>query len=104
MHHLLYELILEIPAAIRQLSDKDKDLYIELIKSGEEKRFFLRIVIIGENGVGKTSLLRRLLGKSIDGVQSTDGIDIVHGCQIRLSDGHWVVNEGIIIISVIMMC
>jgi GTPase SAR1 family protein len=32
-------------------------------------------MIVGENGVGKTCLMRRLLGEDIDDVTSTDGID-----------------------------
>jgi GTPase SAR1 family protein len=53
-------------------------------------------MIVGENGVGKTCLMRRLLGEDIDDVTSTDGIDIViRKCKIRLSDGKWIVNEGI---------
>jgi GTPase SAR1 family protein len=53
-------------------------------------------MIVGENGVGKTCLMRRLLGKDIDDVTSTDGIDVViRKCKIRLSDGKWILNEGI---------
>jgi GTPase SAR1 family protein len=78
------------------MDEKDKDMYLEIIKSGTERRYYIRLMIVGENGVGKTCLMRRLLGEDIDDVTSTDGIDIViRKCKIRLSDGKWIVNEGI---------
>ena len=89
------ESLQDIPAAIQQMSTEDRAMYSQLIDSGTEIRYIIRVMIIGENGVGKTSLLRRLLGESIEGVTSTDGIEIiVHRCKIRLSDGKWIINKG----------
>ncbi|CAG2212928.1 unnamed protein product [Mytilus edulis] len=48
---------------------------------------------LSKDRVGKTSLVRRLLGQDINNVESTDGIDINKTCQIRKSDGEWIVGN-----------
>ncbi|CAG2188188.1 unnamed protein product [Mytilus edulis] len=55
------------------------------------KLHFARLVFIGKNGVGKTSLMRRLLWQKKEDVtstQSTDGIE-VEKCNINIADGKW---------------
>ncbi|CAC5425688.1 unnamed protein product [Mytilus coruscus] len=49
--------------------------------------------VIGKDGVGKSSLVRRLVGDDNTKLKSTDGIDIVKKCQIRTTDGKWVIGE-----------
>lgn len=67
---------------------------MDAIQSGKEVRKYVRIQVIGKHGVGKTSLVHRLLGyKQHDG-KSTDGIEIDRKCQIRESDGEWIIGEG----------
>lgn len=59
-----------------------------------EKRYYVRIMIVGKESVGKTCLVRRLLKESIDDVTSTDGIDItVHQCKIDIDDGKWMIDK-----------
>ncbi|VDI58566.1 Hypothetical predicted protein, partial [Mytilus galloprovincialis] len=85
---------LQMPEEIRKMSLEDRQLYTEIIRTGTEIRYFVRIQIIGENGVGKTCLLRRLLKEDIDDVTSTDGVDIVvRKCKIRLRDGKWIIGQ-----------
>ncbi|OPL33217.1 hypothetical protein AM593_08623, partial [Mytilus galloprovincialis] len=73
------------------LNPEEKQTILESINKGEEIYPHIRLVIIGENGVGKTCLMRRLLKQSIEGVESTDGINIdVANCKIRLRDGKWI--------------
>ncbi|XP_063448205.1 uncharacterized protein LOC134727748 [Mytilus trossulus] len=72
---------------------EEKNTYLNALQFGEEERRYVRIQVIGKDRVGKTSLVRRLLGKGIDDVRSTDGIDIDKTCQIRTSDGEWIVGE-----------
>lgn len=67
---------------------------MEAIQHGKEVREYVRIQVIGKDRVGKTSLVRRLLGKGIYDGTSTDGIDIDKTCLIRKSDGEWIVDEG----------
>ncbi|XP_076115884.1 uncharacterized protein LOC143083515 [Mytilus galloprovincialis] len=84
--------IKEIP---REISADERNAYMDPIKSGEEVRQYVRIQVIGKDRVGKTSLVHRLLfldeGKYKG--KSTDGIDINRKCQIRTSDGEWIVGE-----------
>ncbi|VDI09241.1 Hypothetical predicted protein [Mytilus galloprovincialis] len=72
---------------------EEKNTYLNALQFGEEERRYVRIQVIGKDRVGKTSLVRRLLGKGIDDVISTDGIDIDKSCQIRTSDGEWIIGE-----------
>lgn len=75
-------------------STDERTAYIEAFQAGKEVRRYVRIQVIGKDGVGKTSLVRRLLGKTIDDVTSTDGIEIDRTCQIRTSDGEWIISGG----------
>ncbi|CAG2241723.1 unnamed protein product, partial [Mytilus edulis] len=83
-----------LPEAINRLQEKDRTRYIELMQSSEvEKRYYVRIMVVGKESVGKTSLVRRLLMKNIDGVVSTDGVDIVvDQCKINIEDGSWLID------------
>lgn len=69
----------------------------ELIVNGEcGKHHSARIVFVGKNGVGKTSLMRRLLWQNKEDVmstQSTDGIE-VEKCNINIKDGKWSQCDG----------
>ncbi|XP_071146866.1 uncharacterized protein [Mytilus edulis] len=67
--------------------------HLTAIKDGTEIRRYVRIQVIGKEGVGKSSLVRRLVGDSNMKVHSTDGIDIVRKCQIRTTDGEWVIGK-----------
>jgi GTPase SAR1 family protein len=94
-----------IPGQILQMNEKDKEMYLDIIKSGTERRYYIRLMIIGENGVGKTCLMRRLLEEDIDEVTCADGIDVVISkSKIRHSDGKWILNEGIFHIQYDSIC
>lgn len=80
--------MLEIPSL------EERNTIIDAIHLGTEVRKYIRIQVIGKNGVGKTSLVRRLLCNNNLDVKSTDGIDIDRTCQIRTSDGIWIVDKG----------
>ncbi|XP_063410635.1 probable serine/threonine-protein kinase roco6 [Mytilus trossulus] len=65
--------------------------------SKTEKRYFVRVMIVGKESAGKTCLLRRLLKEDITDVSSTDGVDIVvRRCKINIEDGTWTIGKGII--------
>lgn len=82
--------LLEMPETIKQMSINDKEEFLKATKFGTTKRYFIRVMIIGENSVGKTCLLRRLLNEPIHDVESTDGIDIHRRkCQIDVTTGEW---------------
>lgn len=72
-------------------------LYLKLLESGSEIKRDIRLVIVGEKGVGKTSLLKRLFGEEMGGVKSTNGIEIHRiKCHAEYNDGIWKKLEGII--------
>lgn len=91
--------LLDIPSAIKVLSEKDRNKFKQLMTSSKtEKRYFLRIMIVGKEAVGKTCLLKRLLKESIFGVKSTDGVEIiVRHCKINIQDGKWIIGKGMYI-------
>ena len=66
---------------------------MEILKSGTERRYIIRIMIVGPFGVGKTCLLRRLLKKDIHDAISTNGIDISR-CKVQLNNGRWIFDDG----------
>ncbi|CAC5418005.1 unnamed protein product [Mytilus coruscus] len=94
---LMLSLAYVLPEAINQLSEEDKIRYNKLIQTEKtEKRYFVRIMIVGKESVGKTCLLRRLLKEDISDVKSTDGVDIVvRRCKINIKDGHWIIGKEI---------
>ncbi|XP_076085429.1 uncharacterized protein LOC143056232 [Mytilus galloprovincialis] len=86
---------LVLPEAINQLSEEDILRFNKLMQSTQtENRYFVRIMLVGKESVGKTCLLRRLLKENISDVTSTDGVDIVvRRCKINLEDGKWKIEE-----------
>lgn len=85
-----------LPEGINRLPEEDIIRYTELMQSSvTENRYFVRIMIVGKESVGKTCLLKRLLKESTTDVSSTDGIDIViRRCKIDIADGKWIIDEG----------
>ncbi|VDI42131.1 Hypothetical predicted protein [Mytilus galloprovincialis] len=82
---------------VLQLSEEDKISYNKLMQtSKKEKRYFVRVMIVGKGSTGKTCLLRRLLKEDISDVTSTDGVDIVvRRCKINVQDGKWIIGKEI---------
>ncbi|XP_076084455.1 uncharacterized protein LOC143055203 [Mytilus galloprovincialis] len=72
--------------------DERQKFIHELFQKGEcGKLHFARLVFIGKHGVGKTSLMKRLLWhnkEDVTSTQSTDGIE-VEKCNINIADGKW---------------
>lgn len=85
-----------VPNEIKLMSDKRSvPLYLDLLKSGSEKKRDIRIVIVGKKGSGKTSLVRKLFGKKIEEVTSTNGIEIHRiRCNANTDDGIWNIYDG----------
>ncbi|CAG2199073.1 unnamed protein product [Mytilus edulis] len=80
----------EMPATIKQMSVQEREEFLKAAKSGTAIRYDCRGMIVGENGVGKTCLLRRLLNEKIDDVRSTDGITILRRkCRFNIQSGEW---------------
>jgi serine/threonine protein kinase len=69
-------LVIEVPPAIRETS-------VECIQGALQEHFggniiwpFVKLLVVGEEGVGKTSLLKRLGGNMVHDGISTDGVQI----------------------------
>ncbi|XP_052093481.1 uncharacterized protein LOC127729668 isoform X1 [Mytilus californianus] len=85
----------EMPDAVKKMSMHDRSMFLKAAKTGIAVRYYIRIMIVGENGVGKTCLLRRLLNEDIQNVESTDGINIqVRRCKIDLQTKEWTIASG----------
>lgn len=86
---------LEMPETIKQMSEHDRQEFLKAAKSGTTKRYYIRVMIVGEESVGKTCLLRRLMNENIDDVTSTVGIDIERRkCQVEIDTGKWNFASG----------
>lgn len=75
--------------------EREKTLH-EDVKGKCGKHHFARVFFIGKNGVGKTSLMRRLLGqdkKDVMFTESTDGIEVAK-CNINIVNGEWSPCDG----------
>ncbi|XP_063408786.1 uncharacterized protein LOC134692265 [Mytilus trossulus] len=68
----------------------------QLVETEKEKRHYVRVVVVGEQGAGKSCLVHRLLDKGIKDVVSTDCLDIqVNACGVDLDTAEWCfVKEG----------
>ncbi|KAL3887772.1 hypothetical protein ACJMK2_000165, partial [Sinanodonta woodiana] len=68
-------------------------LYQKALDAGKEKVYNIRVMVVGQFGVGKTTLIKRLLGQPVDISErnSTEGIDVhKHCCKISLDKGEWI--------------
>ncbi|XP_076106260.1 uncharacterized protein LOC143074944 [Mytilus galloprovincialis] len=67
---------------------------MDALEVGKEHRQYVRIQVIGKHGVGKTTLVRKLLeDKQTEKVSSTDGIEIHQKCKIK-QDGTWIICDA----------
>ncbi|KAL3889374.1 hypothetical protein ACJMK2_001718, partial [Sinanodonta woodiana] len=85
-----------IPAEVLNMDRRSLHMYKAALNEGKEKVYNIRVMVVGQYGVGKTTLTQRLLGKNvkISERQSTDGIDIHIECsKISLSTGEWTTQE-----------
>ncbi|CAC5390652.1 unnamed protein product [Mytilus coruscus] len=78
-----------------KMSEHDRSIFLEAAKNGTAVRYNIRIILVGKQRVGKTCLLRRLMNEGIEGVESTDGINIeVKKCKINLQTKEWIFTKG----------
>ncbi|CAC5381163.1 RHOB [Mytilus coruscus] len=76
--------------------DAAEKQYREVLQSGVENRYMIRLPVVGPSGVGKTCLTRKLLRKQISDVTSTNGIEIMtQKCKVCLTDDTWIFSEDI---------
>ncbi|KAL3878070.1 hypothetical protein ACJMK2_035703 [Sinanodonta woodiana] len=81
-----------IPVEILNMDDRSIQLFKNALKDGKENVYSIRVMVVGHKGVGKTTLIKRLLGKdvNISERRSTEGIDVhLHFCDVSLSSHEW---------------
>ncbi|KAL3892182.1 hypothetical protein ACJMK2_004416 [Sinanodonta woodiana] len=77
------------------MGESFQKLYRDALSTGNEKDYSIRVMIVGHQGVGKTSLTQRLLGQKVteNETESTEGIDVhTRCCQIDHATGEWKRN------------
>ena len=71
---------------------ESKGMFNEVLKLGMEENYDIRVMAVGQAGVGKSTLTRRLLKLpvKIKEYNSTNGIEVhIHSCEINLNTGQW---------------
>ncbi|KAL3887744.1 hypothetical protein ACJMK2_000137 [Sinanodonta woodiana] len=74
------------------MGERFQKLYRDALSTGHEKDYSIRVMIVGHQGVGKTSLTQRLLGEQVteNETESTEGIDVhTRCCEIDHVTGEW---------------
>ncbi|KAL3889091.1 hypothetical protein ACJMK2_001447, partial [Sinanodonta woodiana] len=78
------------------MDTRSLQMYKDALNEGKEKVYNIRVMVVGQYGVGKTTLTQRLLGKNVNISErhSTDGIDVHIECsKVSLSTGEWRIQE-----------
>ncbi|KAK3575710.1 hypothetical protein CHS0354_020176 [Potamilus streckersoni] len=78
------------------MAARSLQMFKEPLNEGKEKVYNIRVMIVGQYGVGKTTLTQRLLGKNVNISErhSTDGIDVHVECsKVSLPAGKWTSQE-----------
>ncbi|KAL3887758.1 hypothetical protein ACJMK2_000151, partial [Sinanodonta woodiana] len=82
-----------LPVEILSMDYNSIQLYQKALDAGKEKVYNIRVMVVGQFGVGKTTLIKRLLGQPVDIAErkSTEGIDVhKHCCKLSLDKGEWI--------------
>lgn len=84
-----------MPEEIKNMDPGDIELYLKMLETSRMSTYNIRLMFVGLYGAGKTSLARRIMGRGISDVTSTDGIDVYIGkCKVNLNDQTWKTLEG----------
>ncbi|KAL3888353.1 hypothetical protein ACJMK2_000723, partial [Sinanodonta woodiana] len=82
-----------VPIEILKMDERSIQRFEEALKDGKETVHNIRIMVVGHMGVGKTTLVKRLLGEEVNISErhSTEGIDVhVNCCDVSLSTHEWI--------------
>ena len=86
----------DLPDEIAAMDDRSIQLFKEAMKEGKYKSYFLRVMVVGHFGVGKTTLTKRILNEEVDlhKTESTEGIEIYIGrCLYNAVTKHWIISS-----------
>ncbi|KAL3888019.1 hypothetical protein ACJMK2_000403, partial [Sinanodonta woodiana] len=82
-----------LPEEILSMDNYSIQLYKKALDAGMEKVYNIRVMVVGQFGVGKTTLIKRILDQPvhINEKKSTEGIDVhKHCCKLSLDTGEWI--------------
>ncbi|KAL3888962.1 hypothetical protein ACJMK2_001321, partial [Sinanodonta woodiana] len=85
-----------IPEEVLKMDTRSLQIYKKALNEGKEKVYNIRVMVVGQYGVGKTTLTQRLLGKNVNISErhSTEGIDVHIECsKVSLLSGEWTTQE-----------
>ncbi|KAL3862502.1 hypothetical protein ACJMK2_008462, partial [Sinanodonta woodiana] len=85
-----------LPTKVLNMDARSLHLYKMALKDGKEKAYNIRVMVVGQYGVGKTTLIKRLLGKDVNTSkrQSTEGIHVhIDCCKVSLATREWTTQE-----------
>ncbi|KAL3889155.1 hypothetical protein ACJMK2_001509, partial [Sinanodonta woodiana] len=85
-----------IPAEVLKMDTGSLHIYKNALCDGYEKVYNIRVMVVGQYGVGKTTLTQRLLGNNVNISErhSTEGIDVHVECsKVSLLSGEWTTQE-----------
>ncbi|XP_030851496.1 uncharacterized protein LOC755988 isoform X2 [Strongylocentrotus purpuratus] len=84
------------PAEILSRGPEAMEAFKQAATNGTKPIFRTRLMLVGQDRVGKTSLKRSLTGQGYNsGEVSTDGIDTMDACEINIQNATgWKVQEG----------
>jgi GTPase SAR1 family protein len=51
---------------------------MELYDKIKEKKYILKMVVLGEVGVGKSNIIRRIIGQEFEELESTVGVEFTY--------------------------
>ncbi|KAL3892357.1 hypothetical protein ACJMK2_004570 [Sinanodonta woodiana] len=85
-----------IPVEILLMDSRSLQMYREALRDGTEKVYNIRVMVVGQYGVGKTTLTKRLLQQAVDISErkSTEGIGIhLNCCKVSLETWEWTTHN-----------
>ena len=68
----------------------------DILRYGVEENYHIRVMVVGNENVGKSTLVRRLLKKHVHmrKYNSTNGIDVhIHSSDVDIETGTWDINN-----------
>ena len=74
------------------MDEEAKRIYHEALQEGEEKVYNFDVMFVGHGGVGKTTLIKRLLKLpvKIKEYTPTNGVEIhIHQNEVNIATGIW---------------
>lgn len=84
-----------MPNEIQNMDPRDVAQYLKILEEGKVSSYNIRLMFVGLYGAGKTCTARRMMGKEIHGVSSTDGIDVYIGkCKVDIRNETWSTVDG----------